>query len=143
MMDRKLLLEIYKPSVMQRWNDHLRPVDFYELDKQAHKMIVAYILGKFEEANSSGKFNWIKIIEGGLFEFFQRLVVTDLKPSLFSQIKKDKKKYRQLNNFVIKNLTPLLSHIQKGGLLERFKDYLKEDEQGVDDVYKKILKSAH
>ena len=56
---------------MQRWNDLLRPVEFRELDKQAHKMIIAYVLGKHEEEKNTRGFDWIKIIEGGIFEFLQ------------------------------------------------------------------------
>ncbi len=32
----------YSMQSMQRWNDKIRPVDLRELDKQAHKMIIAY-----------------------------------------------------------------------------------------------------
>ena len=49
-MLRKPLLElIYESAHMQRWNDHIRPKGFTELDKQGHKMIIAYMLAKFEE----------------------------------------------------------------------------------------------
>ena len=65
-MISKLLLEkIYDSAYVQRWNDKYRPVEFTELDKQAHKMSIAYLLGLFEE-NRPG-FDWIEIIETGLF----------------------------------------------------------------------------
>ena len=38
-----LLLKIYEAASMQRWNDQIKTVEFTELDKQAHKMIVALI----------------------------------------------------------------------------------------------------
>ena len=57
-----LLLKIYEAASMQRWNDQIRTIEFTELDKQAHKMIVAYILGKCEEDYSGHKIDWIKII---------------------------------------------------------------------------------
>ena len=78
MIRKALLLKIFDAAYMQRWNDKVRPVEMIELDKQAHKMIIAYFLGKFEE-NTKG-FIWIEIIEGGIFELLQRLVITDLKP---------------------------------------------------------------
>ena len=81
MIRKALLLKIFDAAYMQRWNDKVRPVEMIELDKQAHKMIIAYFLGKFEE-NTKG-FNWIEIIEGGIFELLQRLVITDLKPRYF------------------------------------------------------------
>ena len=44
---RKELLELlFEAASIQRWNDHIRPEHFTELDKQAHKMIYAYILAK-------------------------------------------------------------------------------------------------
>ncbi|HNZ61289.1 MAG TPA: hydrolase, partial [Methanofastidiosum sp.] len=63
MIRKSLLLRIFDAAYMQRWNDKLRPIELVELDKQGHKMIIAYILGKFEE-NKNG-FNWIEVIEGG------------------------------------------------------------------------------
>ena len=45
----KLMERFTKAASMQRWNDHIRPVEFTELDKQAHKMVIAYILAKSEE----------------------------------------------------------------------------------------------
>jgi len=42
---RKSLLQfIFSGSFMRRWNDKLRPMELLEVDKQAHKMIVAWML---------------------------------------------------------------------------------------------------
>lgn len=86
MIRKALLLKIFDAAYMQRWNDKIRPIELIELDKQAHKMVVAYFLGKFEEGND--EFHWIDIIEGGIFELLQRLVITDLKPPFFMKSKK-------------------------------------------------------
>ncbi|MES0342375.1 MAG: HAD family hydrolase, partial [Candidatus Humimicrobiaceae bacterium] len=96
-----LLLKIYEAASMQRWNDQIKTVEFTELDKQAHKMIVAYILGRCEEdlgeeANENLQIDWISVIETGIFDFLKRIVLTDLKPPLIYKIKEDKKKYRKL-----------------------------------------------
>ena len=84
MIRKALLLKIFSATHMQRWNDKVRPVELVELDKQAHKMIIAYCLGKFEEDVQG--FDWIEIIEGGLFEFLQRIIVTDIKPPFFIRL---------------------------------------------------------
>jgi len=55
MIRKALLLKIFDAAYMQRWNDKVRPVELIELDKQAHKMIVGYFLGKFEEATHGFK----------------------------------------------------------------------------------------
>ena len=44
-----LILKLFSGANIQRWNDKIRPVELTELDKQAHKMIIAYVLGKYEE----------------------------------------------------------------------------------------------
>ena len=42
---RKSLLElIFSGAFMKRWNDKLRPMELVEVDKQGHKMIVAWLL---------------------------------------------------------------------------------------------------
>ena len=122
---------------MQRWNDKIRPVELRELDKQAHKMIIAYFLGKFEEGTAG--FDWQEVIEGGLFEFLQRLVITDLKPQVFDRIREDRVKYEQLNEWVFMRLEPTLSPLGEQ-LNERFRGYFAQRD---DTINKRILSAAH
>lgn len=137
-MIKKALLEtIYESASMQRWNDKIRPVELREIDKQAHKMIIAYVIGKFEDANVN--FNWVEIIEGAIFEFLQRLIVTDLKPQIFNEIKRDTEKYRQLNRWVFEQLDPIISPLGQG-FCNRFKNYFLEPSE---TLCKKILSAAH
>jgi len=122
MTENQLLLKIYEAASMTRWNDQIRAIDISELDKQAHKMIVAYVLGKCEQDTGTRGINWIKIIEAGLFEFLQRIVLTDIKPPLFHAIKEDSEKYRKLNKWVYS------------------KNYLTGD---TEDINRKIIGAAH
>ena len=46
MIRKALLLKLLDAAYMQRWNDKIRPVELIELDKQAHKMFIAYFLGQ-------------------------------------------------------------------------------------------------
>jgi putative hydrolases of HD superfamily len=134
---KTLALKLQDGAAMQRWNDKIRPVELRELDKQAHKMVIAYFLGKFEE-HSQG-FSWLGVIEGGLFEFLQRLVVTDLKPQIFNRIKEDRKKYRELNSWVRRQLDPIIAPLGKD-FDGSFKDYFS----GTDNtINKRILSAAH
>ena len=48
-MIENLLERFYEAASMNRWNDHIRPNELTELDKQAHKMVIAYVIAKFEE----------------------------------------------------------------------------------------------
>jgi len=137
-MIRKAFLEkIFDAANMQRWNDKIRPVELRELDKQAHKMVIAFFLGKFEEGEHD--FDWIEIIEGGIFEFLQRLVLTDLKPQVFYMIREDEEKYRQLNEWIFRKLSPLLSPLGSD-LSGRFRDYFSTKK---DSVNTRILGAAH
>ncbi len=137
MIRKALLFKIYDAANMQRWNDKIRPVELRELDKQAHKMVIAYMLGKFEEANPA--FNWLRVIEGGIFEFLQRSVLTDLKPQIFYKIKEDSERYGQLNGWIYEQLAPIISPL--GSRFEEgYRNYFEICDE---DVNRRILEAAH
>jgi putative hydrolase of HD superfamily len=132
---------LFDAAFMQRWNDKIRPVELIELDKQAHKMIIAYVLGKCEEENQ--RINWTEIIEGGLFELLQRLVVTDIKPQIFYRIKEDPNKYEQLNQWVHSELEHIISPIGRS-YTKRFKKYFATEQSDYStNIARKILSAAH
>jgi putative hydrolase of HD superfamily len=137
MLRKPLLLKIFDAASMQRWNDKIRPVEFRELDKQAHKMIIAYLIGKCEEGEA--EFDWIELIEGGIFEFLQRLIVTDLKPQVFYKIKEDKARYAQLNAWAYNQLEPFISPLG-AGFCDRFRAYFADDRETLN---RRILSAAH
>jgi putative hydrolase of HD superfamily len=137
MIRKALILKIFDAAYMQRWNDKVRPVELVELDKQAHKMIISFFLGKFEEKTHG--FNWIKIIEGGFFELLQRLVITDLKPPIFYKIKQDRAKYKRLNDWVFKEIAPAISPVGDA-FCRRFRNHF---EKTGTDINRKILDAAH
>jgi putative hydrolase of HD superfamily len=134
---KDLILKIFSAAKILRWNDHIRPLDFCELDKQAHKMIIAYIVAKFEEEDNEAV-DWIKLIEGGIFEFFQRIMLTDLKPEVFREIMS--KKEKELNKWVIEKLNNDLS-VLKGDFGRRCSEYLLEVDYATRE--KRILRAAH
>ena len=78
-MRKGLIERFYEAASIQRWNDHVRPFELTELDKQAHKMVLAYFIGKWTEEHTT--VDWIRLIEGGIFEFLQR-VVLDQRPRM-------------------------------------------------------------
>lgn len=138
MVTKALILRLFDAASMQRWNDKIRPVELTELDKQAHKMVIAYLLGKLEERRNKN-LSWIAIIEGGLFEFLQRLIVTDLKPQVFAKIKGDRAKYRQLSEWAYEKLYPVISPLGDE-FCERFKNYFASNGNNVN---RRILNAAH
>ncbi|ANE35116.1 HD family hydrolase, possible ComGF family competence protein [Campylobacter iguaniorum] len=132
MINATLIEHIFKAASISRWNDYPKMVNLVELDKQAHKFIIAYFIAKLE---NDVDMNYI--IEGGVFEFLSRVVVTDIRPDVFHQIQKTKNK--EINSWVLTKLEPMLLSIQNGDFLERLKTYQ------TDSTHKKerlILKAA-
>jgi putative hydrolase of HD superfamily len=136
MVGKDLLIELFQAAEMRRWNDKLCPTPLTELDKQGHKMTIAYVLGKFAE--HSIDFSWIEVIEGGLFEYFERLTLTDLKPQIFERIKAHDETFNELKNEVYARFTPLISDLN--GLDKRFEAYLFHPP---DTSSRKVLDAAH
>jgi putative hydrolase of HD superfamily len=136
MVGKDLLVELFQAAEMRRWNDKLCPIPLTELDKQAHKMTIAYVLGKFAE--HEGSFSWTEVIEGGLFEYFERLTLTDIKPQVFERIKANKETFTELKKEVYARFTPLIADLD--GLDERFEAYLFHPQ---DSINRKILDAAH
>jgi len=133
LINSKIIDSIFSSASIQRWNDYPRMVELVELDKQAHKFIMAYFIAKLEK-----DVNYTHLIEAGIFEFLRRVVVTDIRPDVFR--KALQKKSKEINTWVISKLSPSLKDIDNGTFLQKFEDYLNNPE-----IYKKerfILKAA-
>jgi len=136
---RKELLEVlYEAASIQRWNDHIRPEHFTELDKQAHKMVYAYVLGKIEEADHQTAIDWHRLIEGGLFEFLHRIVLTDIKPPVYYKLMAEKGE--QLNRWVLERLEEKVPELRIN-LLDTMERYFSTPERA--SLEKRILKASH
>ncbi|HOJ39719.1 MAG TPA: HD domain-containing protein [bacterium] len=138
MLDTGLIEKCFQAASIQRWNDHIRPVEFTELDKQAHKMVLAYVIGRFEETERNATINWLDLIEGGIFEFLHRVILTDIKPPVFHRMMREKG--QELNQYVLQQLEKdLLS--AGAGFSERFQKYFFDQQQA--PFEKRILQAAH
>ncbi len=138
MITKGLLDKIYEAASIQRWNDHVRPVEFTELDKQAHKMILAYMFAKLEESEGHARIDWLKLIEGGIFEFFPRVILTDIKAPVFHKLMS--MKGREINFRVLANMDVDLKGLG-GDFGDNFKQYLFDPNYA--KFEKRILKAAH
>ena len=134
-MIRKGLIEfMFESASIERWNDHIRPSrGFTELDKQSHKMIYAYVLSKID-----GDVDRIKLIEGGIFEFLHRLVLTDIKPPVFHRLMEEKGE--ELNRLALSSVFDNVSTIPHG-FYEKMERYYTD--KGYAKKEKKILAAAH
>ncbi len=131
-----ILSLFFESANMHRWNDHIRPLDLTELDKQAHKAAIAWLLGKSEES-AGNKVDWRVIIEHTMFSFIQRSVLTDLKPQVFYKITSEKAE--QVNAFVLSEVKRLVPDFDPA-LFERFKAFLESDADSLEDD---IVRAAH
>lgn len=133
MIKASLVDHIFKAASIARWNDYPKMVDLVELDKQAHKMIIAYFIAKYEK-----DVDMIKIIEGGIFDFISRVMVTDIRPDVYHQIQKTRS--IEISQWIISNLENELKDIEGGEFFRRFKDYtIKSDRFSKEHL---ILKAA-
>lgn len=133
MINPKIVEYIFSSASIQRWNDYPRMVELVELDKQAHKFIIAYFIASLEK-----DINFTHLIEAGIFEFLRRVVVTDIRPDVFRKVLQ--KKRVELNSWVISKLGSSIGDIDDGNFLQKFTDFLADE-----NIYKKerfILKAA-
>ena len=134
MLSASLIEQFFSSASIQRWNDYPRMVELVELDKQAHKFIIAFFLAGVERE----KINHVHLIEAGIFEFLRRGVVTDIRPDVFR--KALQKKEDEINKWVLANLYDKLIDVENGEFYKRFERYLSNP-----SMYKKerfILKAA-
>ena len=137
---RKSLLQlIFSGAYLLRWNDKLRPAELLEIDKQAHKMLLACVLWHENSRTlpDTQRLTLARdIIEGGLFDYFYRLIITDIKPPVFYKIKENP---AQLTEHVLARLEPVLSPL--GDFWKRMRAWhLTGDESG---PARRILTAAH
>ena len=108
-MEKKFAHKIFEGFSIQRWNDLIRPFDMVEMDKAAEKMVLAYIIGKFEE-NKGNKIDWIWIIYASLFDLLKKISLCDIKAPIQQMLKKEyPEEYLRLNEWVLNQYKSLLS----------------------------------
>ncbi|MEA4857534.1 MAG: HD domain-containing protein [Solidesulfovibrio sp.] len=141
---RKSFLQLlFAGSFMKRWNDKHRSMELVEVDKQAHKMMVAWMLYERNSGHLSQPEKialGLQIVEGGLFEYLYRLVITDIKPPVFYKIKAKPDHYGQLTAWVFSQLEPRVRALGEE-FWERLRTYLAVPE--ADTPARRILDAAH
>ena len=135
-LNADILYLFFNSANMNRWNDHMRPVDLTELDKQSHKAAIAWVLGKFEES-AGNPMDWNLIIEHTMFSFIQRSVLTDLKPQVFHRITSERR--GPVNDYVLSEFDRLVPGSDPA-FRERFSTYLDEPKSTPEDA---VIRAAH
>jgi putative hydrolase of HD superfamily len=133
-----LVNELFKGFYIQRWNDRIRPLELIEMDKHAHKMMIAYCIGKYEEEDGK-EVNWDKIIKSGIYELLRRIVISDIKSPIYNEIKKNKSVFEKLNKYVYEQLEPKINS-------DEIRDELYEflvNSSGLEDINDRIINASH
>jgi putative hydrolase of HD superfamily len=137
-LPKDLLEFMYEAAHIQRWNDHIRPQGFTELDKQAHKMMILYILARYEEQDKSAELDWQELIEGGIFEFLHRIVLTDIKPPIFHELMR--KRGPELNKWVYTEMEERIPSLANTQFMDRMRTYFDKNTHPLE---KKLISAAH
>lgn len=145
MIDRVFVHKIFEGFSIQRWNDLIRPFDIVEMDKAGEKMVIAYIIGKFEE-NRGVFVDWNWIVYASLFDLLKKIALCDIKATVQQILKTDyRDEYLKLTDWVLKQYEPI---IDDNELFSQFKIYLGQKagavpipEQSVSAS--RILSAAH
>jgi len=138
MISKSFIEFLYEAAHIQRWNDHIRPNGFTELDKQAHKMMIMYVLARHEEDDHHAKLNWRILVEGGIYEFLHRNIITDIKPPIFHELMRIHG--AELNEWVYREIRRRIPDISEE-FMTGIKAYLENPEEY--RMEKKILRAAH
>lgn len=120
MLTKALVLKIFEGFSIERWNDLVRPFEMIEMDKAAEKMIVAYIIGKFEEERGQ-VLDWDWMIHASFFELLRKIALCDIKSPVQRMIRREyPQEYKKLNEWVVQQYRGLLP---TDSLMERFELY--------------------
>ena len=133
-----LLNELFRGFHIQRWNDRIRPMDLIEMDKHAHKMMIAYCLGKYEESRGH-TINWHQLIKNGIYELIRRIIISDIKSPIYAEVRKNKAVFKELNNYIYKQLEP---KIEDETIKQEIAEFLFTEADS-NDLSNRVLEAAH
>ena len=120
MLTKTLALKIFEGFSIERWNDLVRPFELIEMDKAAEKMMVAYIIAKYEEDRGQS-IDWDWMIHASFFELLRKIALCDIKSPVQRMIRCDyPEEYKKLNQWVVQQYEELLPDKK---LLKRFEQY--------------------
>lgn len=119
-MNKNLVYKIFEGFSIQRWNDLIRPFDMVEMDKAAEKMVIAWIIGKFEE-NRGNKIDWEWLIYASFFDLLRKIAMCDIKAPVQQMLKKEyPDEYTRLSEWVLSQYKSLINDEE---LFEKFRIY--------------------
>ncbi len=139
MFDKAFVLKIFEGFSIERWNDLVRPLELIEMDKTAEKTVLAYMLGKMEEARG-GTIDWNAVIYGSLFDLLRKIALCDIKAPVQRMIHDEyPEEFDRLNRWVVEQYRPIISDPR---LFDGFSSYvLSAPDKG--DLTWRVVRAAH
>ena len=138
-MNKNLVLRIFEGFSIQRWNDLVRPFDLVEMDKAAEKMVLAYIIGKYEEKKGS-TVDWYWMIYASLFDLLKKIALCDIKAPVQQMLKREyPAEYMRLNEWVLNQYRQL---VKDDSLFSKFTIYIGQ-KAGSLSVPEELKKTMH
>ena len=105
---KEFALKIFEGFSIERWNDMIRPFDLVQMDKDAERLFVAYIIGKYEEQNGV-KIDWEWMMYASVFELLRKIALCDIKSPVQRLIREEyPAEYIRLNEWVLEQYRHLL-----------------------------------
>lgn len=140
MVTNILTLKIFEAFSIERWNDLIRPFDLTEMDKSAEKVVLAYIIGKYEE-NRGKVIDWDWIMYASLFELLRKIALCDIKSPVQRMIKNEyPAEYDKLNEWVISQYDGVITDVN---LMDRFKSYIFDGSTDLENTSQRVFRAAH
>lgn len=138
-MEKDFARKIFEGFSIQRWNDLVRPFDLVEMDKAAEKMIIAYIIGKYEE-NKGNYIDWSWMIYASIFDLLKKIALCDIKAPVQQMLKKEfPQEYLRLNEWVLNQYKTLITDPE---LFSKFTIYIGQ-KAGSFSIPEELEKSIH
>ncbi|MCL2838552.1 MAG: HD domain-containing protein [Oscillospiraceae bacterium] len=139
LISRKLANKLFDAFSIYRWNDRIRPINLVEMDKQAHKAVLAFVIASMEDKEAT-PIDWEYIVDGIVFALLKNIVLSDIKSTVISKIKSDyPDDYKELNKWVVEQYKEF---IEDENVLKKFEEFLINDSENV-KLELSILKAAH
>jgi len=135
-VELELLEKLFEGFSILRWNDRIRPHEFSQMEKESHKMFLAYLFGRIEE--SKRKIDWSVLIEAGVFQLLVKIALSDIKVVVQRKISEDEELTNRLNDWIVKQYEPYFDV----EFLNSFRLYL-DNEEDMSKIEYKILRAAH
>lgn len=139
MFDRRFVLKIFEGFSIERWNDLVRPFEIIEMDKTAEKTVLAYMIGKMEEARGN-RVDWRRVMYGTLFDLLRKIALCDIKAPVQRMIHDEyPEEFAKLNRWVVDQYRTVISD---QGLLADFSRHVLDSPDRKDTTWR-VLRAAH